>query len=45
VLAVAAAVRHEDTRYDQLLMSGIERSEARAQLNADVARVLDSWRH
>ncbi len=30
VLAVVAAVRHGYTRYDDLLMSGMERSEARA---------------
>ena len=43
-LAVAAAVRHHDTRYDELLMSGLERGQARAQVRADVVRVLDSWR-
>ena len=43
-LAVVAAVRHQDTSYDELLMSGLERGQARAQVRADVARVLDSWR-
>ena len=43
-LAVAAAVRHEDTRYDELLMSGLEREAARAQVRGEVARVLDGWR-
>jgi hypothetical protein len=43
-LAVAAAVRHEDTRYDELLMSGLEREAARAQVRGEVARVLDAWR-
>jgi len=43
-LAVAAAVRHEDTRYDALLMSGVERAEARAQVTAEVAQVLAGWR-
>jgi hypothetical protein len=43
-LAVAAAVRHHDTRYDELLMSGLERGQARAQVRADVAGVLNSWR-
>jgi hypothetical protein len=43
-LAVAAAVRHQDTRYDELLMSGLERGQARAEVRADVSRVLDSWR-
>jgi hypothetical protein len=43
-LAVAAAVRHQDTRYDALLMSGLERGQARAEVRADIAGVLDSWR-
>ena len=43
-LAVAAAIRHQDTRYDELLMSGLERGRARAAVRADVARVLDGWR-
>jgi len=41
---VAAAVRHEDTRYDELLMSGVERELARAQVRHEVACVLDAWR-
>jgi len=43
-LAVAAAVRHEDTRYDELLMSGVAREVARAQVRGEVAHVLDGWR-
>lgn len=43
-LAVAASVRHRDTRYDQLLMSGVDRRTARAQVQPEVARVLDAWR-
>ena len=43
-LAVAAVVRHEDTRYDERLMSGVERELARAQVRDEVARVLDGWR-
>lgn len=43
-LAVAAAVRHEDTRYDELLMTGVERVVARTQVRDEVARVLDRWR-
>ena len=42
-LAVAASVRHEDTRYDRLLMSGVERTEARSLVRDDVERVLESW--
>jgi hypothetical protein len=43
-LAVAAAVRHEDTHYDELLMSGVARSEARAEVRDEEARVIDGWR-
>jgi hypothetical protein len=43
-LAVSAAVRHQDTGYDGLLMAGFERGEARTQVRDQVARVLDSWR-
>jgi hypothetical protein len=43
-LAVVASVRHEDTRYDELLMSGMERAEARDRVWLDVERVLDTWR-
>ena len=43
-LAVAAAVRHEDTRYDELLMSGIARETARSEVRTEVAHVLEVWR-
>jgi hypothetical protein len=43
-LAVSAAVRHQDTGYDELLMAGVERGEARARVRDEVARVLDGWR-
>jgi hypothetical protein len=43
-LAVAAAVRHEDTRYDDLLMTGVDRAQARAEVREEVAQVLDAWR-
>lgn len=42
-LAVAASVRHRDTGYDDLLMSGISRAEARESVSAEVSRVLDEW--
>jgi hypothetical protein len=42
-LAVIASIRHEDTPYDELLMSGIDRHEARAQVRHEVDRVLASW--
>ena len=43
-LAVIASVRHEDTRYDEMLMSGVDRELARAQVRAQVARKLEEWR-
>jgi hypothetical protein len=43
-LAVGAAVRHRWTRYDELLMAGWDRNEARAEVWPDVAAVLDRWR-
>jgi hypothetical protein len=43
-LAVAAAVRHRDTRYDELLMTGTDRHTARATVRNDVAAILDAWR-
>lgn len=43
-LAVVAAVRHEDTPYDELLMSGATRTEARERVRALVDAVLDDWR-
>lgn len=43
-LAVAASVRHEDTGYDELLMSGVDRDTARAQVRDAVRRRLDAWR-
>ncbi|MGH3715973.1 MAG: DUF2293 domain-containing protein [Micromonosporaceae bacterium] len=43
-LAVIASVRHTDTHYDDLLMSGTPREEARALVNSDIHQILDSWR-
>jgi hypothetical protein len=42
--AVVASVRHEDTAYDELLMAGVPRQDARARVLADIDRVLESWR-
>ncbi|MGW2209105.1 DUF2293 domain-containing protein [Streptomyces sp. NPDC001781] len=42
--AVAASVRHLDTPYDALLMSGVPRREARERINGAVAGVLREWR-
>jgi hypothetical protein len=43
-LAVTAAVRHAKTRYDELLMAGVDRAEARARVRPEVERILEGWR-
>ncbi len=43
-LAVIAHVRHRETRYDELLMSGMDRSDARRAIATDVDSVLTRWR-
>jgi hypothetical protein len=40
---VVASVRHEDTDYDELLMVGVERFDAREQVRDDVDRAMRSW--
>jgi hypothetical protein len=42
-LAVQASIRHEDTHYDDLLMSGVAREEARDRIKPAIARVLAAW--
>ncbi|MFG2117344.1 DUF2293 domain-containing protein [Streptomyces sp. NPDC048718] len=42
--AVRAAVRHVDTDYDALLMTGLPRSQARASVAPAIEAVLRSWR-
>lgn len=42
--AVAASVRHLDTPYDQLRMSGVPRQEARRRIRRSVEEVLRGWR-
>ncbi|PWI19075.1 DUF2293 domain-containing protein [Streptomyces sp. Act143] len=44
VSAVVASVRHLDTPYDQLLMSGVPRHEARRRISVAVEGVLGGWR-
>lgn len=44
-LAVVASVRHRDTDYDDLLMSGLDRPSARREVRPEVARILDEWRN
>jgi hypothetical protein len=42
-LAVVASVRHQDTDYDALLMSGVPRADARDRVRPDIDRVLGGW--
>ena len=42
-LAVVASVRHLDTNYDELLISRINREEARYQVHDRVEDVLNGW--
>lgn len=42
-LAVVASVRHLDTDYDDLLMSGVPREDARDQIRSAIDRVLAAW--
>jgi hypothetical protein len=42
-LAVVASVRHEDTAYDELLMSGVARDDAREQIKDTIALILRTW--
>ncbi|MFI6278955.1 DUF2293 domain-containing protein [Streptomyces sp. NPDC050988] len=42
--AVRAAVRHTDTPYDQLLMSGVPRHEAQRRIAPTVETTLATWR-
>jgi hypothetical protein len=44
-LAVTAHVRHAETNYDELLLKGIERRDARAKVYPKVSRVLNLWEH
>jgi hypothetical protein len=43
-LAVAASIRHRDTDYDELLMSGVDREMARERVFDGVEDVLNGWR-
>ena len=42
-LAVVASVRHVDTDYDAMLMSGVDRESARAQVHQRVDNVVNAW--
>jgi hypothetical protein len=42
-LAVVASVRHLDTDYDDLLMSGVARADARERVRQAIDNVLAAW--
>jgi len=42
--AVVASIRHRHTKYDHLLMKGLDRMDARDTVRDDIDRVLESWR-
>jgi hypothetical protein len=42
-LAVVASVRHSETGYDNLLMSGVPRAEARDRVRSDIQLILEAW--
>lgn len=44
MLAVAAHVRHRETRYDGLLASGADRQDARYQVQSEVRGIMARWR-
>jgi hypothetical protein len=43
-LAVIASIRHEDTDYDDLLMSGVARADARDRIRPSIDKLLAAWR-
>lgn len=44
-LAVLAHVRHTETQYDELLLKGYERFDAREKVRSQVSTVLHAWEH
>lgn len=44
-MAVIASVRHQETSYDELLMAGWTRNDARDKVRPAIDRVLERWRH
>jgi len=42
-LAVAAHVRHGETQYDDLLMEGQDRFDARERVQPKVEEILEKW--
>jgi hypothetical protein len=43
-LAVVASIRHGHTRYDELLMEGWSREDARRAVHGEVEKAVDRWR-
>ena len=43
-LAVVASIRHEDTPYDELMMVGVSRQDARERIRPQLDAVLTRWR-
>jgi Uncharacterized conserved protein (DUF2293) len=42
-LAVVASIRHQDTDYDDLLMSGVAREDARSRIRPTIDVTLATW--
>jgi hypothetical protein len=42
-MAVRPHIRHQHTNYDELLMQGTERLDARAMVGEKINRVLADW--
>jgi len=43
-LAVLAHIRHRESNYDQLLLAGCERRQARGEVREQVEKILGEWR-
>jgi hypothetical protein len=43
-LAVVASIRHEDTSYEELLMTGVSRADARYRVRHEVDDLVEAWR-
>ena len=44
IAAVRAAVRHNHTRYDEMLLGGIDRMTARQSVADQIEEILSAWR-
>lgn len=43
-LAVTAHIRHRESNYDELLLAGCERRQARAEVGEEIYRIIGEWR-